>query len=260
MIDLQTHVLPGLRDGASSWRETMRMCRLAAQDGIQRLVAAPEFFRRGRIDDPVALREAVAELRRRCRTGGTGNLEILLGASCLFHDGIVSEVEHGTVLTVNDSRYFLLVLPTELPSDLDQLVFDLCMAGTVPIICGPEKNRTLAENPGLLYGMLRSGAYAHVTAASLTGYFGAETRRAAREMVRCRLVQAIASDARDAGDRPPVLSEARKVAAALLGPELADRMVNDVPASILADEPIRFPEPMQPKRRRWRGIRIWFPR
>lgn len=256
MIDLHTHVLPAAGDGASTWKEAEIMCRLAARDGIRRLAATPEFFRGDRESDTSALKKDVGVLRRRLKTAGTGRLEILFGASCMFHDEIVSKVSDGRVPTLGESRYFLLDLPVELPSDLEDQIFEICLAGAVPIICGPERNPTLAEKPGVLHGLLRSGAYAHVTAGSLTGAFGSKTERAAEEMVRCRLVQMIASDARDADDRPPVLSGARKAAADLLGAELADQMVNDVPAAVLADEPIPFPEPISPKGRRWRRIRI----
>jgi len=258
MIDLHAHVLPLRGDGPASWGESLQMCRLAAADGIRRLVATPEFTGRDGDGPLEAPHRAVDQLRRRCKTGGTGKLEILFGASCVLHDGLVSKLEGGRLPMLAGSRYFLLVLPSKLPADLEQRIFDMCMADVVPIISGPESNPKVAENPEILHALLRSGAYAHVTAASLTGAFGPKTRRVARELVRCRLVQMIASDARDATHRPPVLSRARRAAAALLDADLADRMVNDVPAAVLADEPVRFPHPLLPKRSPWRGIHVPF--
>jgi protein-tyrosine phosphatase len=40
MIDLHSHILPGLDDGAATHEEMLALCRMAADDGIRRLAAA----------------------------------------------------------------------------------------------------------------------------------------------------------------------------------------------------------------------------
>ena len=104
---------------------------------------------------------------------------------------------------------------------------------------------------------MQGGAYAQVTASSLTGGFGSSARRAAEMMVRTGLVQMIASDAHNPERRPPVLSEARRVAAGLIGDDLAKRMVEDVPRDVVENRPIRYPEPMDERsgtRSFWRRL------
>lgn len=255
MVDLYSHILPGFDDNSIDWEKAVEMCRVAAADGVDRVVASPSFFHP---DFPTPPERTVSSalVGLRARTSAfAGDFEILLGPKCYKHDEIVERLRDQTLLTINETRYFLLELPDDIrPQDLDELVFDLCVIGKIPIIVHPERHGLLSNQPEVLYELVQTGAYALVTAASLTGHFGLATRNVAREMVKCRLVQIIASGARDLDQQPPVLSEAAEKADKILGSDLGHRMVEDVPRSVIEDRPIEFESPVRPSRT---ALRWW---
>lgn len=41
MVDIHTHILPNVDDGAQSWEVAIHMCHMAAQDGVAHMVATP---------------------------------------------------------------------------------------------------------------------------------------------------------------------------------------------------------------------------
>ena len=43
MIDIHTHILPGMDDGAVDILDTIEMARLAAMSGVTEIVATPHF-------------------------------------------------------------------------------------------------------------------------------------------------------------------------------------------------------------------------
>lgn len=255
MVDLYSHILPGIDNESIDWDKAVEMCRAAAADGVDRIVASPSFFHPQLPTPPErTVRSALVGLRARI-SAFPGDFEILLGPKCYMHDGIVESLRKQTLLTINEGRYFLLELPEDIqPHDLDELVFELCLIGKIPIIAHPERHRLLSSRPEVLYELIRTGAYAQVTAASLTGQLGLATRRVAQEMVKCRLVQIIASGARDLEERPPVLSKAAEKVDKILGSDLGQRMVEDVPRSVIEDRPIEFEAPVRPSRR---ALRWW---
>ena len=261
MIDLHTHVLPGFDDGAKNWETAVKMCRQASNDGTTGIVATPHFFR-GLFPTPEisAVHASVLELQRICANSLIPELQLYLGADCHLHAEVVENVQGGRVPTINGSRYLLLEMPElSLPPRIRDLVFAMKVGGITPIITHPERNEVLSRHPSLLYELVRGGAYAQVTGASLTGLFGSAIKRAAEMMVSKGLVQIIASDAHDPERRPPILSSAVDAAAELIGRDLAEKMVNDVPRAVLEDAPIRFPDPVRPKRSKrkplWRRLR-----
>jgi protein-tyrosine phosphatase len=235
------------------------MCRQAKADGIEVLVATPH-FNRGIFPTPqlATVHSAVTDLRALCEKALIYDFDVGLGADCHVHPEIIENLRSGMIPTLSGSRYLLLELPSDtLPPGLTRLLFDIQMAGTTPIITHPERNRVFSRHPGILRTLIEGGAYAQLTAGSLTGLFGSSVRTTAEQMLECRLVQMIASDAHDPEHRPPVLSEGREAAASIVGDELAWRMVEDVPRAVIENKVIRFPNPTELKPARksvWRRI------
>jgi len=109
-----------------------------------------------------------------------------------------------------------------------------------------KRHPAVLQDMNLLYDFILMGAFSQITAMSLTGEFGEEVKRCAQELLKHRLVHVIASDAHSPDTRPPLLSRAVNEAAELAASDsLAASLVNDIPAKILAGEPVVIPEPMR---------------
>lgn len=229
MIDLHSHILPGLDHGARSWDEAVEMCRIAVDDGIRTLAATPhvsETF-------PNSIRDieaATEELRRRIAAAGV-DLEITEGGDYHVDPGLAPE----KVLTINgNGRYFLLEFPYQvLPPNADRFIATLVRKGLVPIVTHPERILTLHGHEERLESLLGEGAIIQVTASSVTGGFGAGCRRSAERMLGEGWVHLLASDSHWADERPPILSEGRDCAARIVGMDAARNLVEGNPRAVL---------------------------
>jgi protein-tyrosine phosphatase len=99
------------------------------------------------------------------------------------------------------------------------------------------------ENPDVLAEYVRSGCLVQVTAGSLTGQWGALSRKTGLALFRRGLAHIVASDAHSANSRPPVLSEARSVVADAVGEEAARRAVEDFPRRLAHGQAVYVPDP-----------------
>ena len=245
MIDLHCHILPGLDDGSSSAEESLAMARLALQDGIRTIVATPHALDGVYNVSFKAIAEGVASFQELLITKGL-ELQVLVGSDVHLCPGMADKIKKGTVGTINNTgRYFLLELPHQaIPAGVKEEIFALRVQGITPIITHPERHPAILRDWALLDEFIAMGALSQITAMSLTGEFGEAVQRCARELLKHRLVHVIASDAHAADRRPPLLSKAVREAAALTGSDtLAMSFVSDIPAKILAGEPLDLPEP-----------------
>jgi len=138
--------------------------------------------------------------------------------------------------------------PQTIPSGVKEEIFALKLQGITPIITPPERHPAILRDMAVLYDFIAMGALSQITAMSLTGEFGEGVRRCAQELLKHRLAHVIASDAHSADNRPPLLSRAVNEAAELTCSEsFAKALVSDIPAKILAGEPVDIPEPMRVK-------------
>ncbi len=255
MIDLHTHLLPDWDDGAGSWEEFRAMAGIAHADGIGTIVLTPHVFRLSKhADDLNVLESRFAEV---AAVESKTAVAFLRGAEIFLHPG-VAETAKTWNLTINASNYFFLEFPEDaVPPGVREFFFEIMLGGLTPIISHPERNDVFRERPDLLYDLIRTGALAQVTAKSITGGFGAETKKTARLFLKHNLVQVIASDAHDPERRPPRLAAAVEEAGAIVGREKALAMVTDIPRAILDNAPIPdWGVPENPARKRKWTLRL----
>jgi protein-tyrosine phosphatase len=250
LIDLHCHILPGLDDGSRSPEESLTMARLALEDGIRTLVATPHALDGVYNVPPAEITEAVAAFQERLSARGL-DIKVCAGADVHLSPGMAEKIKTGAVMTLNNTgKYFLLELPPQtLPSGVKEEIFALKMQGITPVITHPERHPAILRDMNLLHEFIAMGALSQITAMSLTGEFGEGVQGCCQVLLKHRLVHVIATDAHSAESRPPLLSRAMNEAAELTGSDtLAASLVEDIPAKILAGEPVEIPEPMRVRR------------
>ena len=243
MIDLHSHILPGLDDGASTWEDSLEMARMAVEDGIRTTVASPHLFQHrtvnlAEVNHKGAILDKIKEFKQKLEAAGL-DLEILPGCDFPLSFEGLQLLENNQILTINDGkRYLLLEFPdSSLPPATEEICFRLNSKGIIPIITHPERHLIFMEMPKKLQRLIDLGCLVQLTAASLTGGFGRQVARSAREMLRKGYCHILASDAHSPRSRPPLLSQALEAASSLVGRERALAMVTTTPEKIIKGEP-----------------------
>jgi protein-tyrosine phosphatase len=244
VIDLHHHCLPGVDDGPRTWDEAVELCGIAAEEGIETIVATPHVLRgRWRRVPRAELQATLEELR--ARTNDTPRL--LLGSEYFFAHDINEVLAEGTsIVPLGPSRAILVELASHaVPPMLEQPLHRAQLDGWTILLAHPERNFVLQARPELLAALVRIGVRTQVTAASFTGGFGDAAQRAAVAWLQRGLVHVVATDAHSVGKRPPRIREARERIAEIAGENAAQALFVDNPRAILKDETLAW-EPEVP--------------
>ena len=246
-VDIHSHVLYGLDDGAKSREQSLQMLELAVQSGTTDIVATPHA--NGRYEfAPEAIAEQIADL-----SGETG-LRIYPG--CDFHlqfDNIEDAVAHPDKYTINHKGYLLVEFPdVGVFTETDAILARLLDGGMVPIITHPERNRELRGRLDDIARWVQIGCYVQVTAGSCTGTFGKAARQCTNELMHRGLTHFVASDAHDVHFRSPSLLEAYTLLATEWGEDLVRPLFVDNPRAVVMGNAVDFElPPTGAKRRKW---------
>jgi len=246
VIDLHSHILPGVDDGAGTLEDAIEIARSAVADGIEVIAATPH-VRDDHPTTPEAMEQGVGELRRALAQAGV-ELDVRKGGEISF--------EWLARLPPHDLRrfglggnpgYLLVEYPYYgWPIGFDQQLFLLKAAGCTPVLAHPERNGDVIASPERLRPLVDGGALVQVTAASLDGRLGRGPRDCGLELIDAGLAQLLASDAHHASIREIGMS----AAAEAIGDEtLARWLTVEVPGAIIAGRPL--PERPAKRRRGW---------
>ena len=225
------------------------MAQAAVADGIDIVAATPHV----RDDYPTSVSRMevlVLEVREALATAGVP-LEVRTGGEiALEWLSVLDEGELRRFGLGGNPDYLLLEFPYYgWPLELGAQIFGLRTRGFTPVLGHPERNSEVQAAPERLRGLVEQGALVQVTASSIDGRLGRQSRAAAFDLIERGLVHLLASDAHAPEMRAMGLScAARK----LRDESLASWLTEEVPAAIV--EGARLPVAPEPRSRRRRRL------
>jgi protein-tyrosine phosphatase len=244
LIDLHSHILPGVDDGAQTIDDAVAIAKMAVADGIEVMACTPHFMP-GLYDNSAAdIRLRVSRLNEHFVSEGI-DLALVVGGDAHIRPDFVNELQAGNILSLHDSRYVLFEPPhISKPQRFEELLFNVQMSGFVPILTHPERFRWIENNYETFQDLAKNGVWMQLTAGSLTGRFGKRSRYWAQKMLGEGLVSIIATDAHNVTSRPPLLAEAKAVAEAEVGLDEAHHLVVTRPMRVLDNAPAESVPPI----------------
>jgi protein-tyrosine phosphatase len=237
MIDLHCHLLSGIDDGASDLAVAIEMAKAFVADGVETVACTPHILPGLYANSGPQIRAATIELQQVLHREGIP-LRLVTGADNHITPSFVSELRRGHLLSLADSRYVLVEPPHHVaPPRMEELFFDIVVAGYVPILTHPERLSWIESQYAAIKVMANAGVWMQITAGSLAGAFGRRARYWGERMLDEGCVHILATDAHDTHRRPPNLSQGRELAARRLGAVEAEHLVETRPMGVLSNAP-----------------------
>ena len=241
MIDLHTHILPGIDDGATDLGQAVAMCRAAAEQGFDVLVATPHQRHPLWWNDDI---EALESARRRLQAELGTHPRIVLGAEVRADGAILEAVDSLSghpeagpprMKCIGSSRYVLLEFGPLAGPEPESVVHEMIVAGLIPILAHPECLPWLALDIDRLRALVERGALLQITGMSVAGDFGRTPRDSSHRLLQEGLVHFLASDCHDLERRPPAFAEAARLVSRKFGTERLERITHKNPLAVIED-------------------------
>jgi protein-tyrosine phosphatase len=246
MIDLHSHILPGLDDGVRTVEESVELAREAAASGIEAIAGTPH-VRHDWPTTPEAMERAHAEVEAAVAAAGL-EIRVLRGGELALEE-LDRPLEELRRFGLGGNPAVLLVETPYYgwPLDVEERLFRLRSAGILPLLAHPERNAEVQADPERVARLVRAGALVQITAASLDGRGGKRARATGLQLVADGLAHVVASDAHAPSVRKGGLDS---VAGAVGDASLAHWLTHDVPAALVAGTELP-PRPQTRRRRRF---------
>ncbi|MCQ8876518.1 capsule biosynthesis protein CapC [Pseudoalteromonas shioyasakiensis] len=227
MIDIHTHVLPGVDDGAKDLNDSLALLIVAKADGIERLVATPH-IQPGRFNnDRTNLTHIFAKLKTAVSNANI-DIELGLAAEARLDSELINLIKLRQVPfigKVESSDCLLLELPhSHVPLGYDKFVRWLLNENIRVLIAHPERNRGIQKDYSYISKLIDLGCEFQLTASSIEGLWGQNAQSLGEKMLLNGHANYIASDAHSIKRRPAILSRAKEKVINLLGEHRAHKL------------------------------------
>ncbi|MBL7075583.1 capsular biosynthesis protein [candidate division KSB1 bacterium] len=234
MIDIHSHLLPGVDDGPQDFDEALEMLRGAEREGIIGVAATPHILdgMSPQLDRQIG--DQFDRLKGKVEEAGIA-VRLYLASEIYLRVGLEGLGRYRCGTYNGEKCYVLVEFPLyDLPPGYEGEMMRLLGVGLKPIVAHPERNLKVLARPEILKNLVNKGILFQINAGSLTGMFGSTVRGVAAKLLEAGWVHFIASDAHDPRFRPLKLKKARDMAAKLLTPQKADELVYHNPLKVIS--------------------------
>ncbi len=208
MIDIHTHILPEMDDGAKSYEESLKLCSLGRSNHIKKTVVTPHFNALGDIDNFIARRDEKIRILKRNIELNNIEQEIYPGAEVFVDDDIFYS-QNLRRLTINNSRYLLVEFDFygNTLRNIMEYIDEIYKMDLVPIIAHPERYEYFQRDYNAVNELFSRGVLFQINAGSLASRDGREEFELAYEMAYKGAAYFIATDAHSVRHRPNDISD-----------------------------------------------------
>jgi len=235
MIDMHSHILPGIDDGARTPGDALALLRAAIRDGVSTQVLTPHIHL-DRYNNRLDLIRAEFEKFNNAIQRVGLPVELDFAAEVRLDDAVRELVRNEDIPFLGAWKgmdVMLLEFPANrIPVGALNIVRWLYDRGIISMLAHPERNLELQNKPEKIRPFLEQGCMLQLTAGSLTGQFGRAAFETAVIYLRYNIVTLLATDCHNMKYRPPNLRMGATIAANLVGNEIANKLVNINPRKL----------------------------
>lgn len=219
MIDIHTHILPNVDDGADSFEKAVEMLKQAKEQGVTHIILTPHSITTSsNYVEKSILEEKFNDFVNKIKDIG---IKVYLGSEIYFTDGTYHKLVNNELRTFNNSKYCIVEFPMHGQPDIDDALFNVSAKGFKPILAHPERYKYLDIED---VKTIKKNAMIQVNTTSILGMHGRKIKKFAFQLLKNNLVDFVSTDCHNTTNRNVNLLQAYKIVSKKFGKELADKV------------------------------------
>lgn len=195
MIDIHSHIIPKIDDGAKNLDISLKLLQIARDNGTKGIVATPHYYKGFYNFEYNNIGKEVEELKEMAKDNFI-DIDIYYVQEICFFQGMFKELEEGRIGTINGTKYILIEFPLdEFSKNIFDEIYELQIRGIQPIIAHPERYKIFKDKPEEINKFIEEGYLFQLNSGSILGEFSKETRKTAEIFLKNNVYSFVGSDA-----------------------------------------------------------------
>ena len=189
-IDIHSHILPGIDDGAKNIQESLNLIGEMKKIGFRKIIGTPHTYSGLYENTNDTIKTSFEQLKTKLNN----DTKISYASEYLLDISIIEKAKKGKLLTIKDNYILIEISFLSLPINFKEMIFELKKLGYIPILAHPERYRFLFRNLSLIEEIKNMGCYLQLNLLSVTGYYGNDISAFSDELLKNNLIDFTGSD------------------------------------------------------------------
>jgi len=193
-VDMHSHLLPGLDDGAVTMHETLHYFKLMKQWGYRKCIVTPHIFSGVYNNSPENILPVYEKVKEELIKAEI-DIELEVAAEYMLDDSFMELLKQNEQILCFGDQYVLIEMPFAAPSPyIESAIFNLIIKGFKPILAHPERYTYYFQDLAYYSRLIDMGCLFQVNMLSLSGYYGKNVKQVALTLIDYGLVSFIGTD------------------------------------------------------------------
>ena len=189
-VDIHSHILPGIDDGAKNTEESLELISEMKKMGFSKIIGTPHTYP-GLYDNT---NETIKESFDLLKNNLNNDIKIDYASEYIIDSSLIKKIEEKSLLTLKDNHVLLEMSFISAPIDLYNIIFKLSLNNYIPVLAHPERYSFLFDDLKTIYKLKNMGCKFQLNLLSVTGYYGNKVVKVSERLIRNKLIDYVGSD------------------------------------------------------------------
>ena len=187
-MDLHSHILPTVDDGAKSFEESLVLLKRLESYGIRKLVLTPHIMEGVWENSNTFLEQRFYELQAYLKKEQFNSITLRLAAEYMLDSNFSTLLKEQQLLTIKDNYILVELSYLSAPVNLYELLFEIQLAGYKPILAHPERYSFFHQNFKEYHKLKEVGCFFQLNLLSLSDYYGKDVHTISKKLLKANLI------------------------------------------------------------------------
>lgn len=194
MIDMHSHIIPGVDDGCKNIEESLEMIKSACDIGVKQIVATPHYINNIYDVNKISIKSYIDKLNDMLKDKNM-DIEIIQGNEIMLDINTLDMLKANNISTINNTRYVLIEFDMNiLYSNIYEIITKYVDNGYIPLIAHPERYRYIQNDINIAKMLVNKGALLQMNISSLDNHYGRKANITVRKLLKKNLICTWGSD------------------------------------------------------------------
>lgn len=192
-VDIHSHLLPGIDDGAKTIGDTSKLAKSFQEMGVSQFITTPHISHYIWNNSPEAIIAKHGETKLLLEEENI-KIPFQAAAEYFMDDWFEAHFQNEKLLTLKDNYVLVEMSYMNAPVQLYKILFDLQVAGYIPVLAHPERYLFYHKNFNEYHKLKKAGCLFQLNLLAVVGYYGSEITKVAEELLKKGMYDFVGTD------------------------------------------------------------------